>query len=135
MHEKIKNLLGDIELNEGASSGLLKSVELELGISFPDDYVEFMQDSNGIEGAIGEDLYIVIWPIENIVSYNKKYAVDEFAPGLIIFGSDGGNVAYAFDKREEAMPIVEIPFIGMDLGEVKRCCDFFNDLFIYAARQ
>ena len=47
--------------------------------------------------------------------------VSEFAPGLILFGSDGGGEAYAFDVREAVPIIVEVPFIGMGGDEAKRC--------------
>jgi hypothetical protein len=44
------------------------------------------------------------------------YAIREFAEGLVIFGSDSGGTAYAFDTRYEETTIVEVPFIGMDLS-------------------
>jgi hypothetical protein len=46
---------------------------------------------------------------------NKAYQVAEYAPGLFLFGSDGGGEAFAFDTRTEAKPIVSVPFVGMEL--------------------
>jgi hypothetical protein len=46
------------------------------------------------------------------------YAVDQFAPGLVLFGSDGGDVAYAFMQTSDGVVLVEVPFIGMSLDSV-----------------
>ncbi|UYZ61205.1 SMI1/KNR4 family protein [Hymenobacter latericus] len=77
----------------------------------PLDYLQFMAATNGGEGSVGEN-YLVIWPSEEIKDLNVDYSVEEFAPGYQIFGSDGGDTAYAFDK---ACDIVEFPFIGMTM--------------------
>jgi len=69
----------------------INEVEEVFGIKFPCEYVDLMKITNGVEGKIGENSYIAIWQIENIIQYNKGYAVEEFAPGLLIFGSDGGD--------------------------------------------
>ena len=45
--------------------------------------------------------------------------MEEFAPGLLLFGSDGSGDAFAFDMRGPGMPIVRVPFVGMDLSEVE----------------
>jgi hypothetical protein len=39
--------------------------------------------------------------------------VAQFAPDLLLFGSDGGGEAYAFDTRESPWGVVKVPFIGM----------------------
>jgi hypothetical protein len=36
---------------------------------------------------------------------------------LLLFGSDGGGQAFAFDTRSAANPIVCVPFVGMELKE------------------
>ena len=46
---------------------------------------------------------------------NKAYQIADYAPGLFLFGSDGGGEAFAFDIRTEAKPIVSVPFVGMEL--------------------
>ncbi len=48
---------------------------------------------------------------------NEVYCVREFAPGLVLFGSNGGDTAYGFDTRREGLPIVDVPFIGMGFEE------------------
>ena len=95
----------------------VEGVGLALGVTFPSDYIDFMVDSNGAEGRIGDSGYLAIWSIEDLVSLNEAYSVEEFAPGLVLFGSDGGDTGYAFQSN--TVRIVEVPFIGMDLSEAK----------------
>jgi hypothetical protein len=51
-----------------------------------------------------------------LLELNKDYQVDEYAPGLFFFGSNGGGEAFAFDLRTAARPVVAVPFVGMDLS-------------------
>jgi hypothetical protein len=61
---------------------------------------------------------------------NAGYGVSKFAPHLLLFGTDGGGEAYAFDTRTEPWNVVEVPFIGM--GEaalaIVRGCTFADFL-------
>ena len=94
-----------------------------------------MAESNGAEGGVGKHAYLALWRIEDIIPRNEGYAVSEFAPGLILFGSDGGGEAYAFDVREAVPIIVEVPFIGMGGDEAKRCGASFLSLLQYLHAQ
>lgn len=49
--------------------------------------------------------------MEDIISLNEEYKVQEFFPNLIYFGSNGGDETYAFDKSNN-MCIVSISFIS-----------------------
>ena len=42
---------------------------------------------------------------------------------LVLFGSDGGGEAYAFDIRTASLPIVMVPFIGMELQYARPVAD------------
>jgi len=61
---------------------------------------------------------VILWKAEELVSLNKSYEVALNAPGLFLFGSDGGGDAFGFDLRAVAPPVVSVPFVGMDLGLV-----------------
>jgi hypothetical protein len=104
----------------------VRRVFSNLGVTPPSDYIEFMASSNGAEGAIGSDNYLVLWPAEQIVELNSAYEVNEFAPGLVLFGSDGADTAYAFDTRSDSV-IVMVPFVGMDLDEVQHVAKTFRE--------
>jgi SMI1 / KNR4 family (SUKH-1) len=77
------------------------------------DYVEFLKATDGGEGYVGE-AYVILWGAGELVAMNNGYEVETYAPGLLIFGSDGGGEAYGFDTRVPQWSIVEIPFVGME---------------------
>jgi hypothetical protein len=99
MEQKLKQYTGKMKLNSPATQDMLDQAAAELKMQFPGQYVEFMLESNGAEGPIGPSFYLTIWPADQLVTLNEEYAVNEFTPGLIYFGSDGGGMAYAFDGR------------------------------------
>jgi hypothetical protein len=119
-----------LEVNPPIDSNKVKKVESVLGVTFPDDYVEFITYTNGAEGSIGEN-YLVLWVIDEIVELNEGYSVNEFAKGLVLFGSDGGDTAFAFDTRTNEMRIVTVPFIGMGLDEITTISNTFNGFLEY----
>jgi len=69
--------------------------------------------TNGGEGFIGEEEYLMLWSVEELPSLNEAYEVQQYAPGLLLFGSSGGGEAYGFDTRKQCFEIVRVPFIGM----------------------
>lgn len=131
MNERINKYLTNIKLNESTTKEIVEQTERTLNVKFPFDYKQFIEVFNGAEGEIGENSYIVFWSVEDLIELNEAYEVKEFAPGLILIGSNGGDTAYAFDMRFESKPIVEVPFIGMDLDEVKLCANTFEDFLSY----
>jgi len=112
MTQPFSELTRDLTLNRDAPISAVRSALAALDVSPPDDYVAFLARSNGAEGPIGTSGYLVLWPIEQLKPLNDAYHVAEFAPSLVLFGSDGGDVAYAFDRRA-AGRMVAVPFIGM----------------------
>lgn len=130
LDERIKKLISGLELTPPATIQQLKEVESKLGVVFPTQYVEFMLWSNGAEGKVGNS-YLVIWPLDQLIPLNEDYAVEEFTPGLIYFGSDGGGMAYAFDKRVENVPVVEFPFESIHINDAKHCGNNFNEFLEY----
>jgi hypothetical protein len=105
--------------NPPASTADIERFEEESRFKLPRDYAEFMQLSNGGGGFIGPNAYIILWQLGDLAEMNKAYHVEEYAPGLFIFGSDGGGEAFAFDARTSALPIVSVPFVGMELSRAR----------------
>ena len=108
-----------------ASMDKLVEVQKSLGINFPEQYANFILLSNGYEGLIGNS-YVAIWKIEDLAGLNDGYAVKEFAPHLILFGSDGGGEAYAFDTLKD-MQIVNAPFIGLGSEDERVIANLFDE--------
>lgn len=92
MNKNIINLVSKMDLNKSADEKEIMEVENRIGVKLPIQYKEFMLYSNGAEGELGENSYLVIWPIEEIISLNEAYSVNQYTPGILYFGSDGGDI-------------------------------------------
>jgi hypothetical protein len=93
----------------------------------PTEYIQYLQICDGGEGFIGPNAYVIFWRLRELLEMNKAYQAKEYAPELFLFGSDGGGEAFAFDTRDTAMPIVSVPFIGLELQLAKPMGTSFND--------
>jgi hypothetical protein len=113
---------GEVSLDE------IILAEKKLGFSFPKDYIEFLLLSNGGEGSWRER-YFILWRVQDLCQFNIEYESHIYAPGLVLFGSNGGGEAYAFDTRSSDLPIVEVPFVGMSLSYATKIADGFAMLF------
>lgn len=119
MNHELAALTADLTKAPGAQLAAIRDREAELGITFPVDYVEFKLSSNGAEGFVGGDrLYVRIDPIEEMMSDELQESLARDRPGLVVFGSDGGGEAFAFDTRGDEVTIVMFPWIGLDDEEV-----------------
>lgn len=127
MNDLFSSIFEGLSLREPASTMQVQQLEQQLGISLPQDYVDFLRYTNGVEGLVKGRSYVSIWAAEDIVTNNKDYEVEEFAPGILLFGSDGGGEAHAFDLRDPALPIVDIPFIVLDLADVRPLARTFTE--------
>ncbi|MFL0267407.1 SMI1/KNR4 family protein [Candidatus Clostridium radicumherbarum] len=110
MKNKFEKYVSDVELSMPTSIEIISETENKLGIKFPSDYIEFMLFSNGCEGTIGES-YISIWPIEELIDTNENLEVEKYTPGLVLFGSDGGGEAFAFDMRGDTIKYIMVPYM------------------------
>jgi hypothetical protein len=96
-----------------------KEVELflkEIDFNLPTGFLEFFKEANGAELSTQED-FILLWPLTDMVQLNREYNVEEYAPGFFVFGSNGGDTAYAIQRNTGN--IFELPFIGMSKEEAK----------------
>ena len=108
------NLLDGLGAKAGATEEAIARAEQELGWKMPQDYREALAKKNGGEGFLGEN-YLILWAAEELAQFNREYEVQEYAPGLILIGSDGGGEGFAFDVRETPIRVVQVPFVGMEL--------------------
>ncbi|MEZ5991956.1 MAG: SMI1/KNR4 family protein [Planctomycetota bacterium] len=109
----IEPLLSGFNKNPPCASAKLATVEQSFGTAFPVEYQQFMATSNGGEGSIGAESYLILDPVERLKEYNLDYQVAENWPGLVLIGSDGGGMGFAFDVRDPAMPMVAFDFTSI----------------------
>ena len=101
-------------------------VEASSGLNLPEDYKEFLREADGGEGFVG-NAYLILWTAEELLAGNQGYGVEERAPGLFLFGCDGGGEGLAFDARSQAKPIVIVPLVGMELKVARPLANTFNE--------
>lgn len=93
---------------------------------FPDDYVAFMTEHDGGEGFIG-DQYVILYKAAEIPGYNRDYEIERFAPGFVLFGTNGGGEAFVFDTREGEHSVAMVPFIGISHNDAIGVGASFSD--------
>jgi hypothetical protein len=121
------------ELNEGALNSPADHVIVEglseaLGVNLPADYLDFLRQHDGGEGFIGAR-YVILWKAEELADFNREYEVETYAPGIFLFGSTGGGEGYGFDTQSPTMPIVRVPFIGMERRYALHVAPSFQEFF------
>lgn len=99
-----------------ANPASIKAVENELRFSFPPGYADFASLADGAEGFVGE-AYLSMWPVNRLVALNAMVNVSRFAPGMVLFATDGGTQAYAFDGRQTPVSIVEVHIVTLRWSE------------------
>jgi hypothetical protein len=128
MGDAIKRVVSQLKSKSPASEREIDSARTRIGFHLPKDFLEFYRHSNGLSGNLepsGE--HLVVWPIGKLVENNAAYNVSDYAPGICIFGSNGSGEAYGFDTRQPNLPVVMIPFIGMELRYARPIASSFTE--------
>jgi hypothetical protein len=120
---KIESLLSQCTKQHGASS-----VPDDIGIG---DYTEVLERYNGIEGFVGPTGYLMLWSVEQIPSLNAGYQVQDYAPGIVLVGTDGGGNGYGRDKSTGQFG--SVPLIGMSRSTFKEMGATFEEFLVNLA--
>jgi hypothetical protein len=123
MRQFLENLIHRPPATEQA----IAAFERTSGKQLPADYREFLKIANGGEGFIGIHAYVILWGVDELASRNQAYDIENYVPGLLIFGSDGGGEAYGFDTRNPQWPTVQVPFVGMAWAEARSVAGSFKE--------
>lgn len=96
---------------------LLKNCWKQAGAEFLEadprlrDYFEFLSRYDGAEGFLRTDRYIVLWSTLQIRELNHAYRVADFAPDVLLIGTDGGATGFGIDQITGRY--MSVPMIGM----------------------
>jgi SMI1 / KNR4 family (SUKH-1) len=121
------NFMTDFIASPPVSARALRAAEQALGKALPEDYKAFLQEHNGGNGFIGST-YFILWQAEELAEFNDGYQVSRYAPGLLIFGSNGGGDAFAFDTRTSPYRMMQVPFVGMSTADEFHVAGSFKEL-------
>ena len=113
MNDQFEKLFGNFIKKSGAARQDVLHICARLNLKPQSDYLNVLEFTNGGEGFLQQS-YFRLYSCEDLISLNEAYQVHNFAPGLLLFGSNGGGEAFGFDTRHNPPEIVRIPFIPMD---------------------
>lgn len=105
MNEKLKYLLSGVLLNsEGATENSITNLQELAGFKLPEDYIDVMKECNGGEGEIGENSWLCLFPIEELLTVNDNYKLlMKQIPDYFLFGKDAADTGYAFHKNAQTL--------------------------------
>ncbi|MBT9290961.1 SMI1/KNR4 family protein [Prosthecodimorpha staleyi] len=106
------DLLREWHGNPGASPEIIDHEIEILKYPLPDDYILFISRTNGGMGYVG-NAYVDFWKIDELDEFNKQCETSIYAPGFLLFGTNGGNDGFGFDFRGSELQILRMPLIGM----------------------
>jgi hypothetical protein len=108
MDEELRSLTRGLETREPGDVEAVRAAAGAHGVELPGDYLEFMGESDGALGDVGEE-YLELWPLQEIL----ETAVGETPyEGVLLFAGNGANAIYGFDAQREG-EIVEGDWIGL----------------------
>ena len=111
--------------NPPSNASDLAKLEASIGASLPDDYKRFLLFSNGGEGNIG-DLYISIWPIEEVLNLNTLYSIPRrLGEKILGIGTDGGDYCFALDLQENDNQFAVVSLGALAKEEIKNLAKNF----------
>ena len=99
----------------------------------PAAYLKFLRRHDGGAGFIGST-YLIVWGTRELVDGNADYEVQTLAPGLFLFGTDGGSEGFAFDTQAPGHPIVMVSLVSLDRKDAIAAGTSFDDFLERLAR-
>ncbi len=116
--------MATIDKNTAPSIYEIEEFSKQISFPLPGGFMKFYREANGADIS-SDEFYTTLWPLTDLIKLNKDYNVEEYAPEFFIFGSDGGDTAFAIEKSSGS--IFEIPFIGMSKEEAVFKSMSFNE--------
>ena len=115
------------EKNDASGVNEVETFLNSITFKLPQGFIEFYKHSNGAT-INSEELYTSLWPLTDMIQLNLNYNVKEYAPDFFIFGSDGGDTAFAVEKNTGK--IFEMPLIGMSKEEAVFIANTFDEFLL-----
>jgi hypothetical protein len=95
----------------------------------PRAYLGVLRESDGGHGEFnGTHLtYARLWSAANVVRNNSDYQVQQWVPGLLAIGDNGGCDVAMFDARgDHPWPVLSVPFAPMEMASAVVVAESFE---------
>lgn len=116
-----KALFKNFEFNEPADVSM---TEIN-GVPLPRDYLEFIAENGGGEGAVGDEGYLQLWPLGELAEQNEFYEVRELLPNRVLIGTDLSGSMFGVNKRGEFFAVPND--MGLDAEDIIVLCNTFEE--------
>lgn len=117
MDSRVARLTTRMDRRPGASANDLETIGSYLRFKPPNDYVEFMSETNGSEGPIGADGYLAIYTTQELLDCNAHMM--ELEPGILFFGTNRGGEGFAFELDRPSHGIIAVEFADLDRARAR----------------
>ena len=115
-----KQLSAIADTHDPASLESIQAAQRKLDVVFPDEFVEFLLCSNGLESTETADCYdIALFPVEDLVDKADAYEVDEYRAGHIFIGFDGGGRMLLLKGGKRESPVFLIDAGTPDVSDAR----------------
>jgi hypothetical protein len=102
-----------LEKNKAPTEPLYSSLLKKIAFRMDKAFLEFFKNHNGAEGSVGENGFLLIWNINDLIALNPYYEGEAECERLFFFGSNGSDFGYALEK--ETGKVVGVCFL--DIGQ------------------
>ncbi len=103
----------------GASKAELQALQDGVSVELPESYIALLALSNGGEGPLAvQPYYFALDEADYVLRTAQSGRLEEFFPGFLVFGSNGGGEYIALDAREQSpWPVVALDMTNGDLDD------------------
>jgi hypothetical protein len=132
MDNQLSILLENFWKNEsGVSEAVINLLKDQIQFDLPADYINLMREFNGGEGEIGENGWLCLFPLEDLIFVNNSYILlMEQIPDYFLFGKDAADTGYAFHKTEQTIHAFGL-MSDFTTDTIEFCGDTFLDFLNY----
>lgn len=132
MDDKLKYYLSDLERNdEGVSDEVIANVQKNIDFTLPEDYLDLMRTCNGGEGEVGENSWLCLFPIDELIQTNQNYILlMEKIPDYFLFGKDAADTGFAFRKSDKSIHSFGL-MSNFKTDPIKFCGNNFREFIEY----
>lgn len=121
MSEKLKTLFKAFDFDRHSD---ISVTEIN-GVTLPHDYLKFVSENGGGEGAVGEEGYLQLWSLGELAEQNEFYEVGDALPNCALIGTDLSGSMFGVTKNGEFFAVPDD--MGLDAAEIVILCRSFEE--------
>ena len=120
-----------IKNSSGASEKSIEQLQSAITFELPAEYISLMKEFNGGEGEIGENSWLTLFPVEDLVLIQKDYdLLLRQVPDYFLFGKDAADTGYAFHKINQTFHSFGL-MSNFEKDAIENCGNTFNNFMEY----